>query len=540
MPTPARLRSPESVPAMPTITIDGQEVTVEPGTTVIQAAEKCGIYIPRYCYHPGLPIAGSCRMCLVEIAKIPKLQVACYTRVSDGMEVTTNSEQVKKARQAMLEFLLSNHPLDCPVCDQSGECDLQNFYMEHGRYSSRFLENKIKRRKAFPLGPHVVLDQERCILCTRCVRFTEQVSKSNELGVFNRGNRSVIDLFPGMALDNRYSGNVIDICPVGALTERDFRFQCRVWYLSTAESICNGCSRGCNTTVSYNQVRPYKAQGRRVMRVQPRFNPDVNQWWICDIGRFGYGFADRDRIEFPHLRSAVRLEPVGWDSAIQAAAKRIGSAVETHGQDAVGVIVSPQLSNEELLYCKQLFVDGLGLTNIALTNPWEEALPEDDLLIRSDPNPNSTGARKVGFSGDARRLLEHAGAGDIKVLFIFQHDFQDPKALELLEKTESVIYQGTSWNPTAELADIVLASATHFEKSGTFTNFEGRVQRFNQALKPLEDSLPDTQILSGLAAELGMAMPDDPEQALEGWLGVNSEMIGSAGQTLDPIPASGS
>ena len=227
---------------MPTITIDGTSVTVEADATVIQAAEKCGIYIPRYCYHPGLPIAGSCRMCLVEVANIPKLQVACYTRVQDGMQVITNSDQVKKARQAMLEFLLSNHPLDCPVCDQSGECDLQNFYMEHGRYLSRYLENKIKRRKAFPIGPHVVLDQERCILCTRCVRFTEQVSRSNELGVFNRGNRSVIDLVPGTSLDNAYSGNVIDICPVGALTERDFRFKCRVWYLSTAQSICNGCS----------------------------------------------------------------------------------------------------------------------------------------------------------------------------------------------------------------------------------------------------------------------------------------------------------
>lgn len=478
-------------------------------------------------------------MCLVEVAKMPKLQVACYTRVQDGMEVTTNSEQVKKARQAMLEFLLSNHPLDCPVCDQSGECDLQNFYMEHGRYLSRYLENKIKRRKAFPLGPHVVLDQERCILCTRCVRFTEQVSRTNELGVFNRGNRSVIDLFPGTELNNLYSGNVIDICPVGALTERDFRFQCRVWYLSTEESICNGCSRGCNITVSFNQNRPYKARGRRVMRVQPRFHPDVNKWWICDIGRFGYDFVDQNRIENHHLRKASALEAAAPVEAMQSAARLIRRAVEDHGKDAVGVIVSPQLSNEELLYCRQLFAEGLQLTQFALENPWEESLPEDELLIRADPNPNTTGARRVGFQGSARQLLERAAKGDIKVLFIFRHDFRDPEAIELLKKTETIVYQGTNWNGTAELADVVLAAATHFEKRGTFTNFEGRVQRFNAALAPIEESLPDTVILSALAAELSVAMPEGPDAALEGWIGLNSEKIGSAGEILGSAPAAG-
>jgi NADH-quinone oxidoreductase subunit G len=523
---------------MPTITIDGNSVTVEADATVIQAAEKCGIYIPRYCYHPGLPIAGSCRMCLVEVANIPKLQVACYTRVQDGMQVITNSDQVKKARQSMLEFLLSNHPLDCPVCDQSGECELQNFYMEHGRYLSRYLENKIKRRKAFPIGPHVVLDQERCILCTRCVRFTEQVSRSNELGVFNRGNRSVIDLVPGTSLDNPYSGNVIDICPVGALTERDFRFKCRVWYLSTAQSICNGCSRGCNTTVSYNENRQYKAQGRRVMRVQPRFNPDVNKWWICDRGRFGYGFVDLDRIEFPQLRETARLEPCDWSPAIHTAADLIRSTIEAHGAGSVGVIVSPQLSNEELLYCKQLFVEGLGLTRFALDNPWEEAVPEDDLLRRADPNPNAAGARHMGFGGDAGDLLKAAAAGKLKLLYVFSHDFQNPAALELLKEVEKVVYQGTNWNATAELADVVLASATHFETSGTFTNFEGRVQRFNRAVPPLEDSLPGTEILSRLARECRISMPENPDQALEGWLGVPADAIGATGQLLDSAAAS--
>ena len=227
---------------MPTLTIDGKEITVKEGTTVINAAEEAGIYIPRYCYHPGLSIAGSCRMCLVEVEGMPKLQISCHMAAQDGMVVKTNTDWVKKARQAMLEFLLSDHPLDCPVCDQSGECDLQNFYMEYGLYNSRFLENKRKGKKATPIGPHVMLDQERCILCSRCVRFTEEISRTYELGVFERGSHSVIDLVPGKILNNPYSGNVIDICPVGALTETDFRFQCRVWYLTEHDSICPGCS----------------------------------------------------------------------------------------------------------------------------------------------------------------------------------------------------------------------------------------------------------------------------------------------------------
>jgi NADH-quinone oxidoreductase subunit G len=326
---------------MPTLTINGQEVDIDTGSSVIQAAEKLGIYVPRYCYHPGLSIAGSCRMCLVEIEKVPKLAISCYTQVQDGMKVNTDSEKVKQARKAMLEFLLINHPLDCPVCDQAGECDLQNFYMEIGQYDSRFLENKIKRRKAFPIGPHVILDQERCILCTRCTRFCEEVSETNELGVFNRGNRSVIDLYPGRALENHYSGNVIDICPVGALTEREFRFQCRVWYLSSQASICNGCSRGCNVNIHYNADRRYKAGGRRIQRMKPRFNPFVNRWWMCDEGRFGYESVDQNRIESPHMRIAGELQLSDWDKVIREVSTALKKTLERFGTPGIGHCLSP-------------------------------------------------------------------------------------------------------------------------------------------------------------------------------------------------------
>jgi len=488
---------------MPTLTINEQEVTVENGTTVIEAAEKLGIYIPRYCYHPGLSLAGSCRMCLVEIEKIPALQISCYTVAQEGMSVSTDSQRVKKARQAMLEFLLSNHPLDCPVCDQSGECDLQNFYMEFGRYDSRFLENKVKKKKAFPIGPHVMLDQERCILCTRCVRYTDEVSKSNELGVFNRGAHSVIDLHPGKTLDNHYSGNVIDICPVGALTEREFRFQCRVWYLETQDSICNGCSRGCNISLHFNTSRSHKAGGKRILRVKPRYNPDVNHWWICDYGRFGYEFIDQNRIESPYVKDSSGLQMADWETALEKTAQVIKDSLETSGPESVGVVVSPQLSNEDLQLAHELFVEELKLTNVAVENPWEAPGVEDDFLLKADRNPNRKGAKKIGFEGDAQTILEKVSSGKVKVLYLFWHNFDSKEALELLQNVEHLIFQGVNWHQTAEVAQIVLPGVTHAEKDGTFTNFEGRTQRFQQALLPIGDALSDSEIIVRLAEKVG-------------------------------------
>src|SRR3989338_3943604 len=296
---------------MQTLTIDGRTVTVPPGTTIIQAADQLGITVPRYCYHPGLSIAGNCRICLVEVEQLPKLQIACYTPVADGMVVHTGSDKTLKARQEVLEFLLANHPLDCPVCDQAGESELQNYYMDHGRYEARFAEQKVKKtKKATPIGPTVMLDQERCILCSRCVRFTDEISKTSELGIFNRGDHAELDVAPGQALDNPYAGNVVDICPVGALTDRDFRFKARVWYLSSSPSVCPGCSRGCNIDIHYVLDRPYLADGARVMRLKPRYNPDVNQWWMCDEGRYAYKAIDQARLVQPTSRQNGAAHPL--------------------------------------------------------------------------------------------------------------------------------------------------------------------------------------------------------------------------------------
>jgi len=256
---------------MPTLEIDGRSVEVEAGTTVIQAAERAGIEIPHYCWHPGLSVSGNCRMCLVEIEKAPKLQIACNTVAADGMVVCTTSERTKAAQRSVLEFLLINHPIDCPICDQAGECKLQEYYMDYDRQRSRFpLPAKVKKAKAVPIGPHVMLDRERCILCARCTRFLDEITHTSELGIHQRGDHSEIRLAPGKVLDNAYSANVVDICPVGALTNRDFRFRARVWYLERTPSVCAGCAMGCNIEV-------YQREGR-IYRFQPRANARVNGW----------------------------------------------------------------------------------------------------------------------------------------------------------------------------------------------------------------------------------------------------------------------
>jgi len=255
---------------MPTVEVDGQRIEVEDGVTVIEAADRLGIEIPHYCWHPGLTIAGNCRMCLVEIEKSPKLQIACNTRVTDGMVVHTKSEKTQTAQKAVLEFLLINHPIDCPICDQAGECKLQEYYMDYDRQDSRVpLSGKVHKAKAIPIGPHIMLDQERCVLCSRCIRFLDEVTKTHELAFYERGDHNVLALAPGKTLDNPYSTNVADICPVGALTNRDFRFRARVWYLERTESLCTGCANGCNVEI-------YHREGR-IFRYMPRFNPDVNQ-----------------------------------------------------------------------------------------------------------------------------------------------------------------------------------------------------------------------------------------------------------------------
>jgi NADH-quinone oxidoreductase subunit G len=508
------------------------------GATVIQAAEKLGNFIPRYCYHPGLSIAGNCRICLVEVEKSPKLQIACNTPVSEGMVVHTKSDKAEDGRRAVLEFLLANHPLDCPVCDQSGECDLQNFYMNFGLYDPRFREQKVKKKKAVALGPHVMLDQERCILCSRCVRFTDEISKTGEFGIFNRGDRAELALYPGQQLENPYSGNVVDICPVGALTERDFRFKARVWYLSSASSVCNRCAQGCNVDVHFVLDRPHLNNGARVMRVKPRYNAEVNQWWMCDDGRFGFEWVDRDRLTTVRHNGSES----SWDEAVSEILPRLSALTDPRAGQRLGVIASSRQTNEDLYLIRQLFEKELGARVSAAV-----AMPtgySDDFLIKADKTPNSLGARLIGFDGhggDAvAQMMTDAMEGRLTALWVFDHDlsmFGAAMLKDLARTLELFVYCGTNHNDTSSAAQWALPAAAYLEKDGTFVNCYGRVQRIGRAFAPLGESREDWRLLLDLALRLDRPFPyRNPAEiflalaeAVPAFSGLNYAAIGEQG-----------
>ncbi len=526
---------------MPKLTINGNEVEVPAGTNLIEAARTIGVEIPHYCYHPGLSIAGQCRLCMVDIEKTPRPTIACNTPAADGMVVWTETDRVKETRRSVMEFHLINHPLDCPVCDQAGECWLQIYYMRHGLYDPRMTDEKVHKPKAVPLGTHVILDAERCILCSRCVRFCDEVTGTGELGIFNRGDHSEIGLFPGRELANNYSGNVVDICPVGALTDRDFRFQVRVWYLDTAKSICPGCARGCNIDVHVNRRRPHHAEGRRVARLKPRFNADVNKWWICDAGRYGFkSVDDKTRLQTPSRRDGELVSDVGWDDAIAA----IAGALERAAPGEVGILASPKMANEDLWALRRLLVHR-GIRRVGFRVPPRAPRDEDAFLIKADKNPNSLGAELCGLDGDVREILAAARARQVKVLWIFGHDLFDSalaeaETLEALCAAETVIFTGANVNATSERARWVLPAAAWVEREGTYTNWEGRVQRFRQAVEPLGHALAEWDILGRVLAALGAETPPARAErwfrelatAVPAFSGLTYQTLGDGGAVL--------
>jgi len=487
-------------------------------------------------------------MCLVEIEKSPKLQPSCATPVAEGMVVHTETPETLQNRRYVLEFLLTNHPLDCPVCDQAGECELQNYYMDHGRYDARYGENKEKREKAYPIGPHIILDQERCILCTRCVRFTQEISRTFELGVIDRGARSFIDIFPDNELINHYSGNISDVCPVGAMTDRDFRFQCRVWFLGKVESICPGCSRGCNIEIHFNNRFNPRYHTRRVQRLKPRYNKEVNGHWICDEGRYSYHSIDAsERLSSPSIRQSESGEN-SCTEAIGSAAKLIKETVSGKGPESIAVLASPQMTNEELFGIRRLFLDRLKIENIEFRVPSGEEAYSDDILITADKNPNSRGAEIFFPSGPgAEKLLQACYNGEIELLYIFHHDltlgFDQEFVRTALGNVKHIIFQGSWENPIAELATIMLPAAVYAEKEGTFTNVSGRVQRIHAAVEPIGDSMADLEIIAQLGAEIGAAVKTDPSAVFdeiakdfEVFSGMTYESVGNSGQTLKQEP----
>ena len=469
------------------ITIDGKEVITTKGKTVIQAADDVGIAIPRYCYHPKLSIAGNCRMCMVEIEKMPKLQISCNTQVAEGMSVLTQSPKVLAVRKAVLEFLLINHPVDCPICDQAGECFLQDYYMQHDRQESRFDDGKIHDRKREIFGPNVVFDGERCIKCTRCVRFCQEITKTDELAVINRGDHSTIALFDDAVLDNPLSANVVDICPVGALTDRDFRFKVRVWYLNKTPSICPGCSTGCNISV--------EAYQNRIARFKPRTNEAVNSHWLCDEGRYCFhDLAGGERLTTPMIRQEGGLAPATWEQALQAIYNGLKSSAPAAG------ILSGRNTNEEAFLFARLMKKIAPDCSLEVFYQERELTEVQKILMSPDRSPNFRGARAMGVSdGGFKPLMQKLLSGGFAGAFIVGEDLigsaPDPEAMRAaLQKLSFLVVQDTRVTETTQLAHVVLP-ATHFgEKEGTYTNRKGRVQKLNAALIAPEGALQDSEI----------------------------------------------
>ncbi|MEJ2613724.1 MAG: molybdopterin-dependent oxidoreductase [Ignavibacteriaceae bacterium] len=463
---------------MPKFVLDGKEIEFEPGQTIIQAAKKHGIDIPHFCWHESLSISGNCRVCLVEVEKIPKLVIACSTLAAEGMVVHSASEKAIAARNAVMEFLLINHPLDCPICDEAGECKLQDYAYEHSIGESRFTEEKNHKDKRVPLGPYVMFDAERCISCSRCIRFCDEIAKDPELTFIKRGDRVTIVTYPGEQMDNPYSLNTTDICPVGALTNRDFRFRARVWDMSSTKSVCTGCSRGCNSEIW--------VRNNEVLRLTPRYNEEVNSYWMCDHGRINtFKFINsEDRVDGPHIRRDGTFTKVDWNEALTVAANELKSYQKTE----IAFIGSPLASNEDN-YALFKFSKLIGLNNVLFARHTD---PEfgDDILRQNDVSPNSAGAELVGLTpiSSLDSIIKSINDGKIKALFLIDDDIvsANPGLENVLAKLDLLIVISTNFDKTASLADIVFPSATYAEKNGTMINFQGMIQRLRPAVTTVE------------------------------------------------------
>ena len=523
---------PPKNPGFVTATVDGREVVVKPGTTVIEAAKSVGVEIPYYCYHKRLSIAANCRMCLVEMSNAPmgKLQPACQLPMAEGITVKTDSPRVKDQQRAVLEFLLLNHPVDCSICDQAGECKLQDYYMKYDRQPSRLDVPKVQKGKRVQLGPLVVIDQERCILCTRCVRFMREVAKAPQLGVAERGNHSYITTFPGQPLDSPYSGNVVDICPVGALTSADFRFRGRVWFMSSARSVCTGCARGCNTFLDYLNDVTY--------RYRPRENDAVNQEWMCDHGRLTYKYVNQGRVLVAREGRGPEAQPA---SRAVAAAKAAKVLAEHAKAGSLGVLLSPLASLEDLLVAASVAKEALGLTEVfagGRADGWQ-----DDFLKVADQNPNRKGlelvVKALGLAvRPAADLAQAVSAGAVKAVWAVGAELPDEVVATRLGGAEALVVQAYNDGTLARHATLLLPAAPHSEMDGTFVNLEGRAQRFELAYFPRGESRPHWSLAADVGRELGMDLRF--ASAREVWTALGSRLGGALGAfEWDSLPSAG-
>jgi NADH-quinone oxidoreductase subunit G len=467
---------------MPNITIDGKSFQFKQGQTIIEAARENGISIPHFCWHPKLSVSGNCRICLVEVEKMPKLVIACSTIASEGMVVHTKSDKVIAAQNAVMEFLLINHPLDCPICDEAGECKLQDYAYKYGVGESRFVEEKVHKDKRVPLGPRVMFDGERCISCSRCIRFCEEIAKDPELTFVQRGDHVTIVTYPGEEMDNPYSMNTIDICPVGALTSRDFRFKARVWDMSSTKSVCIGCSRGCNTEIW--------VRNNEILRLTPRRNEEVNSYWMCDHGRLNtFKFVNAEnRIQSPQIRKDGKLINVSWDEALNEAANRLKS----FQKDQVAVIGSAFATCEDNFITAKFAKSVIGTGNLDFIRHIDPSFA-DDILRTEDITPNSLGAELAGVvpskTGlDIHGFLNALKEKKIKALYLIEDDIVEsyPEFESVIAGLDLLIVHSSNLNRSTSIADIIFPAAAFAEKNGTLININGMVQRIRPAVSVAE------------------------------------------------------
>jgi len=481
---------------MVTVTIDGNEIQVADGTNLVEAAKQAGVTIPTFCYHPALRVVGQCRICFVEVVGMPRLVTACSTPAQDGMEVVTTSDKVKQARSAVMEFLLANHPLDCPVCDQAGECLLQDYSVDHGADSTHMVDERrtfaqYERRE---LGPHVIQNQNRCIHCTRCIRFCEEIAETGDLTMKSRGNHAFIDTFSGEPLDNPMSACVADVCPVGALTVKEFRFRARVWHLEETPSICPGCSIGCSITVDHLD--------KVVHRFKPRFNPEINGWWMCDYGRASSEELNQRDVHHPAEARGGSLVDIDWSQALRTLEEWIAKGTR--------VIASANMSNEGLYLVKKLLVDHAGLEVVVPLFEGEQRRMKNshgEWIASASAHPNSTGARLIGLPMiDEKKLKAFCTKGSSKLLVLDNrsHPWLASKEAASALVGRSVAVSARVHTALSRGAELVLPAASWIGMEGSYTSSTGRVQLTRRGFYPLGTSKPLWEILWLLSVQLGL------------------------------------
>jgi NADH-quinone oxidoreductase subunit G len=503
-----------------TLTIEGVKVTVPKGTMILEAAKQAGVLIPHYCYHPGLPVAGVCRMCLVHVEGVPKLQIACATPVGDNQVVRVFQDEAVEARKGVLEFLLINHPLDCPICDQAGECELQDYVFREGRATTRYTPDFAKRfNPVEDFGPDVLYVPNRCILCTRCVRFMEHAADDAILNVSERGDRAFIGVHPDRRLDHAWSGNVVDLCPVGSLLSKDFLHKARAWELDKTASVCTGCSQGCNVGLETRQ--------NTVVRLRPRANPDVNAYFMCDHGRLYYRWMNRgDRIEAPLVRRDGELVATDWDEALRQATELLAGA----GGEVL-VLASAGASTEALYLARKAAGERFrGAYRVARAEG-ERPLPGvANLALRAERVPNARGADALGYG---ERFEDALGAASRAAVVIVLDESLQGLAADALAGATHVIYVGTALPALARGARVVLPVTNVAEEDGTFVNRDGRVQRYMQAKGAPGMARPAWWVLGEVVAELGRG--ESPATAAEAFAALADEVTAFGGLTYDRL-----